>query len=147
MTRPLDRRHVLIAAASVPLVAACGGGDTETAGSNAPAGSDPTPTPGAGSAGSGSRTKLVDTAQVEVGGAVFLNTIVVTQPAAGDFHAFDRTCTHQGCPVTKMQQGEIHCVCHGSRFDPTTGAPTAGQAPSPLTEIAIVVEDGAIFQV
>jgi Rieske Fe-S protein len=36
--------------------------------------------------------------------------------------------------------GPISCACHGSAFDATTGAVTAGPAPKPLTRIAVGID-------
>jgi Rieske Fe-S protein len=69
-----------------------------------------------------------------VGGGTVLadKLVVVTQPTAGQFKAFSARCTHQGCPVTRVENGKIMCPCHGSKFDITSGAPTGGPAKSPL---------------
>lgn len=140
MVLSLDRRHVLAAAAAVPVLpvlAACGA-----------ASDDADETSGDSNAGSGSGSSagqtLASTSDIDVGGALFIEGVVITQPTAGDFHAFDRTCTHQACPVTDLKNGEIHCACHNSMYDPTTGAPVSGPAPSPLKSIAIAVQGDKI---
>ena len=70
---------------------------------------------------------------------------VVTQPTAGQFKAFDGTCTHQGCPVTKVENGHIVCPCHSSMFDLTSGAPTStSQAKKPLTAKTATVNGSAV---
>jgi len=78
-------------------------------------------------------TPLVAVADVPVGGGVILadHQMVVTQPTAGEFKGFSFVCTHQGCPVTQVQDGLILCPCHGSRFSIATGAPQPG---SPATK-------------
>jgi len=135
-------RSVVVGAAALPVLAACGtnSGDAQ---SPATAGSTPagTSTPTGGSGGGGGAEVLAKTTDIKVGGAVFLNDgIVITQPTAGDFHAFNRTCTHQGCLVTDIRDGEIHCGCHGSLYDMTTGQNVGGPAPSPLAVVAISVK-------
>lgn len=148
----LDRRHALFGVAAVgvglPVLAACGG-DDESSGTPADTAAD-TPSGSAQSAGA----TLARTSDVEVGGAVFLAEdesggvssagVVITQPTAGEFHAFDRTCTHQMCPVTDIRDGQIHCDCHQSLYSMTTGDNESGPAPSPLTELEITVENDTI---
>ena len=59
---------------------------------------------------------------------------VVTQPTAGQYKAFTNICTHQGCPVSAVQDGVIICPCHGSHFSITDGSAVAGPAQAPLAE-------------
>lgn len=153
MTERLNRRQAIAGAAvvgvGVPLLAACGGDDADPAGSStasdtASAGSSDS---GGGAGGNGGASDaLAQTADIEVGGAVFLEepSVVITQPTAGDFHAFDRACTHQGCPVTDLVDGNIHCACHNSMFSATDGSVIEGPAQGALETVAIKVEGGAI---
>jgi Rieske Fe-S protein len=142
MTEGISRRQALAGAAVVgvgaPLLAACSGSDNTTAkDSGSSAGS---------SSGGGAGQPLALTKDVAVGGAVFIKSpsVVITQPTEGDFHAFDRTCTHQGCPVGDIVDGNIHCACHNSMFSMTDGSPVSGPAPSPLATVAITVKGGDI---
>lgn len=66
-------------------------------------------------------------------------TILVTQPLAGVFKAFNATCTHANCMVTGVQDNQIACACHGSRFDVETGAVLAGPARVALGKINLEV--------
>lgn len=138
MTRDgLTRRNALTGAATVgvavPLLAACGGDDGDTGAT------DPGPTVDPG-------TELGKTSDVPVGGGkVFADeNVVVTQPADGEFKCFTAVCTHQGCLVSRVQEGTIDCTCHGSRFSIEDGSVQGGPAPSGLTEVPISVEGGAI---
>jgi Rieske Fe-S protein len=72
-------------------------------------------------------------ADVPVGSGVFLEgkRLVVTQPTAGDFHAFIAICTHQGCNITDVEDDLIVCRCHGSKFA-LDGVPVDGPAKKPL---------------
>jgi thiosulfate dehydrogenase (quinone) large subunit len=64
---------------------------------------------------------------------------LVVQQTAGKFHAFDAVCPHAGCTVAYAASGQvIACPCHGSEFDPTTGAVLRGPAPNGLTVIKMV---------
>jgi Rieske Fe-S protein len=67
------------------------------------------------------------------GGAVLRDEkLVVTQPSRGEFKAFSAVCTHQGCVVAEVTDGQIVCPCHGSHFSIEDGAPVSGPAKAPL---------------
>lgn len=144
-TPDLSRRHAIAAAAAVglgvPGLAACSSDSTDTAtdptGSSEPTGSDSALAGGA----------LASTADLTVGGAIFLDdpSVVITEPADGEFKAFSRTCTHQGCPVQDLVDGNIHCSCHNSMFSIVDGSPVSGPAQSPLAAFAIKVEGDQIL--
>ncbi|MFT3871729.1 MAG: Rieske (2Fe-2S) protein [Nocardioides sp.] len=152
MTSGLNRRQALVGAAAgvgVPLLAACGSDSGSTAtDANTPSSAATSASGGSGGSGSGSGGKvLAKTADIEVGGAVFLEepSVVITQPTEGDFHGFNRTCTHQQCPVTDMVDGNIHCACHGSMFSAVDGSPVEGPATSPLAGFALKVKGGKVL--
>lgn len=66
-------------------------------------------------------------------------TVLVTQPMAGDFRAFDATCTHSGCIVNGILDGEIACGCHGARFAIDSGMVLSGPARSALGKLTIEI--------
>lgn len=74
-------------------------------------------------------------------------TILVTQPKAGDFRGFSATCTHSGCIVTGVRDGEIACGCHGARFDVATGAVLAGPARTALGRINIELRGEELYAI
>lgn len=81
-------------------------------------------------------------ADVPVGGALLLDTkYAVSQPTAGEFKAFSKTCPHQGCEVSQIHEKSLVCVCHTSLFSITDGSRESGPARSGLREVA-VREDG-----
>jgi len=85
---------------------------------------------------------------VPVGGAVAATDangkpIIVAQPTAGKAVAFSAICTHQGCPV-KVAGVELHCPCHGSKFNALTGAVLGGPAAQPLPEVTVAVANGKV---
>jgi Rieske Fe-S protein len=43
-------------------------------------------------------------------------------------------CTHLGCEINKIENGEIVCPCHGSRYD-KTGNPTKGPSIKALKKL------------
>ena len=137
----VSRRAVVRGAAlggmALPLLTACGGGGSSTSGSSGGSG---------GGSGTASGTPLVKTADVPVGGGKVLadQQVVVTQPSKGEFKAFTAICTHMGCTVGQVANGDIVCPCHGSRFSITDGSVTAGPAPSPLKAVQVKVSGGEV---
>jgi Rieske Fe-S protein len=91
--------------------------------------------------------ELTTLSAVPVGGGVILSKqdVVVTRDSNGDVHAFSATCTHQGCQVTEVTNGQIICPCHGSHFDARTGDVVSGPAPRPLPPVTVTVEGNGIF--
>ena len=132
----LTRRRALTGAATfgigVPLLAACSGDDGTTAVDTG--------------SGSGSGGSLSATSDIEVGGGTIFNDqqVVVTQPTEGQFKCFTAVCTHQGCIVSSVSDGDIHCKCHGSAFSIEDGSVVNGPATSPLAEQQITVKGDEI---
>lgn len=96
------------------------------------------------SGGSGGLT--IDAATVPVGGGIILSdaAFVVTQPEAGQFKAFDKICTHQGCPVSEVADAEIVCFCHGSKFSISDGSVVQGPADQGLAETPVTESGGQL---
>jgi Rieske Fe-S protein len=129
VSRRTALRGAALGGVALPLLAACGSGD-----SGADAASSSSGSSSGGSGGSGGSGASVAVADVPVGGGTILTVekVVVTQPTKGEFKAFSAICTHQGCPVGKVVDAEIVCPCHGSHFSITDGSPVAGPATKPL---------------
>ncbi|KIF73425.1 hypothetical protein QR77_04555 [Streptomyces sp. 150FB] len=128
----VTRRTMLAAAGASGLgvaLAACGGGGS----------SDAAAKPKSGKV-------LGKTGDIpEGGGKIFADeSVVVTQPKAGEFKAFSSICTHQGCPVTKITGGNIVCPCHGSQYSVADGSVTHPPAPKPLSPVKIKVTGDSI---
>lgn len=83
---------------------------------------------------------------IPVGGGVIFaeHGVVVTQPVAGTFAAFDTTCPHLGCAVRAIAAGTVNCFCHGSRFRISDGAVVGGPAKESLTRREVTVEAGLV---
>ncbi|GAB2693235.1 Rieske 2Fe-2S domain-containing protein [Kitasatospora kifunensis] len=103
-------------------------------------------TSGAG-APSGAAKASVAVADVPVGGSATVtdpasgDAIYIVQPTAGQYCGLSSVCTHAGCAVDAPKQGQLHCPCHGSKFDAATGAVLAGPAVKPLPRYK-VTRDG-----
>jgi Rieske Fe-S protein len=100
-----------------------------------------------GYGGTTARKQLAKLSSVPMGGGIVLSKadVVITREPNGDVHAFSATCTHQGCQVTGVSDGQIICPCHGSKFAATNGHPTAGPARRPLPTVNVTVEGDAIY--
>ncbi|MEV4870254.1 Rieske (2Fe-2S) protein [Streptomyces syringium] len=134
-SQPASRRTVLrgaaLAGAAGLGAAACGGGES------APKG-PPTPT---------APVDLGTPSAVPVGGSRLYREqrLVVTQAAKGEFKAFSAVCTHAGCVADKIEDGKIHCPCHGSLFDAATGKVLQGPAGAPLPAVPVKAADGRLI--
>jgi len=135
MSPDVPRRSLFAAGMGLTLaglgLAACSTPDgSTTSGGGANGGSNG----GGSNAGGGSSSNTVKVADVPVGGGVIMQTanFVVTQPTAGTFKAFSSVCTHEGCPVSEISNGQIICTCHNSRFSVKDGSVIAGPARRPL---------------
>ena len=85
--------------------------------------------------------------QVPVGGAASFRDPktgdpgLVLQPASGRFVAYDAVCPHAGCTVGYSSSANlIVCPCHGSEFDPNTGAVVSPPASHGLSVIHVAVD-------
>ncbi|GAA5067934.1 nitrite reductase/ring-hydroxylating ferredoxin subunit [Thermocatellispora tengchongensis] len=132
------------------VLAACGGSGETTAApagdgqSSAPAAE--TSAPAAESSAPAADGALAATADIpEGGGKIFeAQKVVVTQPSAGQFKAFNAMCTHKGCPVGSVEGGSIVCPCHNSKFSISDGSVQGGPATQPLAEVKINVSGDQI---
>jgi Rieske Fe-S protein len=89
---------------------------------------------------------VASTAQIPVGGGTVFpdDTLIVTQPVAGEFRAFSAVCPHLGCLCGTVANGTIDCPCHGSTFRISDGSVVTGPAAKPLTSVPIKVVNGMI---
>jgi Rieske Fe-S protein len=134
--------------AAAGLLAGCGSSDSVASGggssSNTPSqrASSPGSPTGSGNPPAAAGNTLGPVSDVPVGGGtIFAEAqVVVTQPTEGDFLAFSSTCTHAGCQVSEVIDGEIVCPCHGSHFSIEDGSPVAGPATNPLPSQQVSVD-------
>ena len=59
-----------------------------------------------------------------------------------EYHAIADLCSHAAIPLSEgeVEDGEIECYLHGSRFDLRTGKPTGLPATQPVAVYAVRVE-------
>jgi Rieske Fe-S protein len=95
---------------------------------------------------SGDGQVLASLSDIPTGGGIVTGGVVVTRDADGGVHALSATCTHQGCTVSSVEQGQVSCPCHGSVFDASTGAVVRGPASRPLPPVTVVVRSGRVVR-
>jgi Rieske Fe-S protein len=149
LDRPVGRRTVLGGAALVAAgagVSACASGATTDTQASSTAKAT-----AIGGAAAAARTTAAaaggvgkDTDVPVGGGKIFNGAVVVTQPAAGTFKAFNATCTHQGCTVSEVTASGISCPCHGSVFSINDGSVVQGPATKPLTVMKVTADNGTL---
>ena len=64
----------------------------------------------------------------------------------GTFYALSDICTHRGCSLSEgeLDGTVVKCICHGSRFDVSTGDVLQGPAERPVPVYPIRVQDDAL---
>jgi cytochrome b6-f complex iron-sulfur subunit len=147
-----------VGAAGASVLAACGGGESGSGGSDngsgdgGSGGGAPTEPSGGGSnetQASGGQA-IAQTSEVAAGSAIKFRDsgqpAVLVHLESGDFVAYSAVCTHQQCTVAYKNE-QLACPCHGSVFDPASGAEVVnGPAQRPLPEIPVEVRDGEVFR-
>jgi 3-phenylpropionate/trans-cinnamate dioxygenase ferredoxin subunit len=85
----------------------------------------------------------VGAVQAEVAGA----KIAIVRDSAGDIHAIDDTCSHANVSLSEgdVEDGEIECWLHGSRFDLRTGKPTGLPAVAPIAVYPVKIDGHDVF--
>jgi nitrite reductase/ring-hydroxylating ferredoxin subunit len=96
---------------------------------------------GLGLAACGKPGIAVPTADVPVGDGTILAdaNYVVTQPTAGRYKAFVKSCPHALAPVSSITNGQIVCERHGSRFSINDGSVITGPATRGLGKAKVTV--------
>jgi 3-phenylpropionate/trans-cinnamate dioxygenase ferredoxin subunit len=73
--------------------------------------------------------------------------VAIVRDSAGDIHAIDDTCSHANVSLSEgdVEDGEIECWLHGSRFDLRSGKPTGLPAVSPIAVYPVKIHGGDVF--
>lgn len=66
-------------------------------------------------------------------GVHFFGRVILVKKSKS-YKLMSSKCTHLGCEIDKMENGEMVCPCHGSRYD-KNGRPVKGPATENLKEI------------
>jgi 3-phenylpropionate/trans-cinnamate dioxygenase ferredoxin subunit len=85
----------------------------------------------------------VGAVQAEVAG----QKIAIARDSAGDIHAIDDTCSHANVSLSEgdVEDGEIECWLHGSRFDLRSGKPTGLPAVAPIAVYPVKIDGHDVF--
>ncbi len=156
------RRAVLLAGAAgagTMALAACGSSGSGTtsssvatgssaAGSSAAPSTSGTSSSAAVSSGAPAAAGVAHLSDIPVGQAVSASVdgkpVIVARPDANSAVAFSAICTHMGCTVAPAGN-ELHCPCHGSRYNAVTGQVLRGPAPAPLPPVTVHVTNGEVI--
>jgi nitrite reductase/ring-hydroxylating ferredoxin subunit len=117
----------------------------------APAGAAPAgaaPAAGAPAGARAAKGRLVGPAsKIPVGGGAIFDKaqVVVTQPTAGVYKAFDAMCTHEKCILAEVADGTINCACHGGKFSITDGSAVQIPPIDPLPPKTVTVAGGKVY--
>lgn len=76
----------------------------------------------------GAKTIVINAS--EVNDFLVLDKVIISRES-NHFLAFENRCTHLGCTIREARGDELHCPCHGSRFN-RKGLPVKGPASKPL---------------
>lgn len=69
-------------------------------------------------------------------GLTVVDSVLVHRGQGGGIQAFSCRCTHLGCHINRIAEGEAVCPCHGSRFR-ADGTVATGPATKPLTPLRL----------
>ena len=85
----------------------------------------------------------VGAVQAEVAG----QRVAIVRDSAGDIHAIDDTCSHANVSLSEgdVEDGEIECWLHGSRFDLGSGQPTGLPATAPIAVYPVKIDGDDVF--
>jgi 3-phenylpropionate/trans-cinnamate dioxygenase ferredoxin subunit len=85
----------------------------------------------------------VGAVKVEIDG----EPVAIVRDSAGQIHAIEDTCSHANVSLSEgdVEDGQIECWLHGSRFDLRTGQPTGLPALIPIAVYPVKIDGGDVF--
>ncbi len=86
---------------------------------------------------------VVGAVQAEIAG----KRVAIVRDSAGDIHAIDDTCSHANVSLSEgdVEDGEVECWLHGSRFDLRSGKPTGLPAVAPIAVYPVKIDGHDVF--
>lgn len=91
---------------------------------------------------------LSDLKADEVTGVSIAESSVALYLIDGQPFATSDLCTHEECPLSEEGEvvgNEVHCLCHGSKFDIRTGAVIDPPATEPLPTYAVELRGQDVY--
>ncbi|HEY6738711.1 MAG TPA: non-heme iron oxygenase ferredoxin subunit [Actinopolymorphaceae bacterium] len=90
---------------------------------------------------------LTDIPEVGAVGVEIDGVPVAVVRSEGEVHAIYNVCSHEEVALSEgdVEDGEIECWLHGSRFDLRNGEPTGLPATEPVPVYPVRVEDGDVL--
>ncbi|MEY4418554.1 MAG: hypothetical protein RIQ88_992 [Actinomycetota bacterium] len=97
--------------------------------------------------------KVCSTKDIKVGSATRFQVstsqgpifVLITQPKAKTYRAFNATCTHAGQLISSLSGTNLRCDAHGATFNMDSGRVTGGPAPRALTKYTLTVTGTTIY--
>ena len=73
--------------------------------------------------------------------------IALVLDSAGDVHAIGDTCTHGDISLSEgfVEDDNLECWAHGSKFTLTTGKPLTLPAYEPVPVYKVTIDDGDVY--
>ena len=97
------------------------------------------------------RCRVAQLTELEPGGLAAVQAegvpICLARLAGGDIYAISDICSHEEVELSDgdLQDAEVECPAHGSRFDVRTGTADGFPAEEPVSTYPVTVHDGAIY--
>ena len=72
---------------------------------------------------------------------------ILLSNVGGSFYAIGEVCSHAGFPLSEgvVEEGEVECPLHGSRFNLVTGEPSSPPAVEGVTKYLVRLEGNDIL--
>jgi nitrite reductase/ring-hydroxylating ferredoxin subunit len=140
-------RRALLAGAGTGAAVAVAVGATGVTGLLAACGADaerPSPAAASTSATTEKASAITATGDIPVGGGKVVDGLLIVQPVAGTFRAYNAACPHKGVLVGTPADGVATCPAHKSTFSIVDGHHLSGPATEGLSPVAITVDGNEV---
>lgn len=87
---------------------------------------------------------IAATGDIPVGGGKVVDGLLLVQPVAGTFRAYNAACPHKGVLVDAPANGVATCPAHKSTFSIVDGHHISGPATEGLSPVAITVDGNEV---
>ena len=72
---------------------------------------------------------------------------ITVAKSQGSIYAFDDTCTHMRCSLSKgrLEGAKVVCRCHAGTFDLNSGEVLSGPPPAPIKVYPLVIREEQLY--